>query len=120
MQSFRNHLRDDPMLQANLLSLSGVHLLCSHCGPEDRCHGDVIIEEYIEATKRHKEPNPRLMRINEMERAMGFRGEKDEGPTYLAGPKQGMGMREPTGRQRDALGNSFNVTVVKRILWNVL
>eukprot|EP00972_Heterocapsa_arctica_P074383 10976637-Heterocapsa_arctica.AAC.1 len=60
-------------------------------------------------------PNPRLMRIGEMERTMGFRSEKDDGPTYLAGPRQGLGRAEITRRQRDALGNSFNVKVVKRI-----
>eukprot|EP00972_Heterocapsa_arctica_P064072 9453183-Heterocapsa_arctica.AAC.1 len=65
-------------------------------------------------------PNPRLMRIAEMERVMGFRDEADDGPTYLAGPKQGLGGAEITRRQRDALGNAFNIRVVKRILWNIL
>jgi hypothetical protein len=60
------------------------------------------------------------LRIGEMERVRGFRSKDYGGPTYLAGPKQGLGSKETYKHQQDALGNSFNVTVAKHILWNIL
>jgi site-specific DNA-cytosine methylase len=120
LEAYRKHVRSDRSLQEALPGLRGAHLLCSHCDPGEPCHGDILIDEYDRIARRQKEPTPRLMRIDELERVMGFQSEDHEGPSYLAGPKQGLSQRELYRRQRDALGNAFNVHVVRRILWNIL
>ena len=86
-KAYRSYLQDDSRLGIRLADLSGAHLLCEVCGPEDPCHADEIIRAYIKEMA-DAPPRPRLFRIREMGRDMGF------GKGYFKGLRQGLGQHE--------------------------
>ena len=82
---FREMLLQDKSLHRSLWTLSGRRLIC-HCRPTERCHGDVLIEQfrdsfpdaYDRTTGGLKPPEPRVLTFMEKLRE---EPDSDEGST---------------------------------------
>ena len=112
ISKFARHLAYSQDLQGCLPELSGMTLVC-HCRPHESCHGDVLIDMWTRTLGAAEQP--RLPSVTELVRIQGFEDGYLDGPEDAHAPVEAVLIRK-----RDALGNTFNVNVLRRIIANIL